>query len=488
MPDRERPNLVVVMSDQHNSQVLGCAGDPIIRTPHLDRLAAEGVRFAQTYAGSPLCVPSRATFLTGQGCSAIQVWSNSCTFASGIPTFAHALAIAGYDTVLSGRMHFKGPDQRHGFTARVMGDVSGPTDGYPPTILGDLLWPAQGQGQRSLELAGPGRTGFQVYDQTVIDAAAHFVRERAENGSERPFCLVVGLIQPHAPYIAPRPLYDEYVDRVVLPPVPAGARATQHPAVRKWRQDKGYDRATPDQQRAVRAGYYGMVTMVDEAMGQIIAALDETGLRERTAVFYTSDHGDMLGELGLWHKSTLYEGSVGVPLIASWPERFASGTTVRNPVSLIDLAPTFAALGGAPALPHTTGRVLTPLLAGQGPPAGWRPEVYAESMHVSGFPPSRMIRRGPWKLVRYHGYDAPVLFNLDDDPQELHDRAADPSCADVRDELDDLVRAGWSGAAVERAVARHQTDRNVLDDWATALHPAAPDLWHAPPGSNSFPE
>ena len=351
MPEQERPNLVVVMSDQHNPRVLGCAGDPIIRTPHLDRLAAQGVRFAQTYAGSPLCVPSRATFLTGQGCSAIQVWSNSCTFASGIPTFAHALAIAGYDTVLSGRMHFKGPDQRHGFTERVMGDVSGPTDGYPHRTLGDIPYSSQGQSRSSLEFVGPGRTGFQTYDRDVAAAAARFVRDRAAQGSDRPFCLVVGLILPHAPYIAPRPLYDEYVDRVVLPPVPAGARAAQHPAVRMWRQDKGFDEATPDQQRAARAGYYGMVTMVDEAIGQIVAALDETGLRERTAVFYTSDHGDMLGELGLWHKSTLYEGSVGVPLIASWPERFASGTTVNDPVSLIDLAPTFAALGGGPPCP-----------------------------------------------------------------------------------------------------------------------------------------
>ena len=489
MPDRDRPNMVVVMSDQHSPQVLGCAGDPVIRTPHLDQLAAEGVRFANTYAGSPLCVPSRATFLTGQGCSAIQVWSNSCTFASDIPTFAHALTIAGYDTVLSGRMHFKGPDQRHGFTQRVMGDVSGPTDGYPiSTTLGDTLWTAQGQGERSLVEAGPGRTGFQVYDRTVTEAAVRFLRERAERGSERPFCLVVGLIQPHAPYVAPRALYEEYRDQVILPPIPPGAREAQHPAVRRWRQGRGFDGATADQQRAVRAGYYGMVTMVDEFIGQIVGALDETGQRQQTAFFYTSDHGDMLGELGLWHKSTLYEGSAGVPLIASWPERFAGGATVTEPVSLIDIAPTLTELGGSPALPHTTGRVLTPLLEGQGPPPEWRPEVYVESMHVAGFPPSRMIRRGPWKLIRYHGYETPVLFNLDEDPQELRDRAADPTCAAVRDELDALVTTGWSGEEVERAVARHQSDRNLLDEWASTLHPKQPDLWRPPPGSNVFPD
>src|SRR5262245_11839824 len=135
-----RPNFVVMMSDQHSARVLGGAGDPIIQTPNLDRLAAQGVRFASTYVGSPLCVPSRATFLTGQSCSAIGVWSNSCTLPSHIPTFAHALAAAGYDTVLCGRMHFKGPDQRHGFTHRVMGDVTGPSDGHPIELLGDIPW------------------------------------------------------------------------------------------------------------------------------------------------------------------------------------------------------------------------------------------------------------------------------------------------------------------------------------------------------------
>ena len=256
-----------------------------------------------------------------------------------------------------------------------------------------------------------------------------------------------------------------------------------------WRQDKGFDEATPDQQRAARAGYYGMVTMVDEAIGQIVAALDETGLRERTAVFYTSDHGDMLGELGLWHKSTLYEGSVGVPLIASWPERFASGTTVNDPVSLIDLAPTFASLGGGPApTPHhrtgahsvaggarTTGRVAAGRLRGEHArlrlPA--QPDDPARPVEARALPRvcgSRAVQPGR-RPARATRPGRPI-----------------PSCVAVRDELDALVRAGWSGAAVERAVARHQTDRNVLDAWAAALHPAAPDLWHAPPGSNSFPE
>src|SRR5262245_35184181 len=132
----ERPNLVVMMSDQHTRAVLGCAGDGVVRTPHLDGLARGGVRFAAAYAGPPLCIPSRATFLTGQQCSAIGVWSNACTLASDVPTFAHTLAAAGYETVLCGRMHFKGPDQRHGFARRIAGDVSGPADGRPVELLG----------------------------------------------------------------------------------------------------------------------------------------------------------------------------------------------------------------------------------------------------------------------------------------------------------------------------------------------------------------
>jgi choline-sulfatase len=481
-----RPNVVVMMADQHSPSVLGCAGAPV-RTPNLDRLAAGGVRFTSAYAGSPLCVPSRATFMTGQQCSEIGVWSNSCTFGSDIPTFAHSLATAGYDTVLCGRMHFKGADQRHGFTARIHGDVTGPADGQPQTLLGATPWASQGQGRDGVAIAGPGRTGFQAFDTGVTEAAARFIDERGA-GSARPFCLVVGWVLPHNPYIAPAPLFEEYLDRVRVPVVRAGCWEAQHPAVQRWRGSRGTDEVSADEARVALAAYYGLVTRVDEQVGKIMAALERTTLKQETAVFYTSDHGDMLGEQGLWQKSYLYEASVGVPLIASRPGQFAAGAVIETPVSLVDMAPTLIDLGGGPELPHTSGRVLTPALRGQPLPSNMHPEVYAESMHVAGFPPARMVRRGPWKLVQYHGYEQPQLFNLVDDPDELHDLGGDPGVAVVREELSALVLNGWSGEAVERAVARRVDDALLLGAWAQAVRPVQADLWKAPEGSNVFPE
>jgi choline-sulfatase len=285
------PNIVILMSDQHSPRVLGSASDPVARTPHLDRLAARGVRFATCYAGSPLCVPSRATFLTGQGCSAIGVWSNFCTMPSDVPTFAHALAAAGYDTVLCGRMHFRGPDQRHGFMQRimgeVMGDVTGPNDGRAVEILGHIPWASQGQGRSAVTIAGPGCTGFRAFDAAVTVAAVRSIRERAARpgaGDDRPFCLGLGWISPQNPYIAPKPLFDYFYDRVRAPAVPTRVREAHHPAVRRWRDARGSDDVSPDQARTALAGYYGLVALIDEQVGQIVAARDETGQREQTAI------------------------------------------------------------------------------------------------------------------------------------------------------------------------------------------------------------
>jgi len=481
MVEARRPNLLILLSDQHNPHVLGCAGDRVVSTPHLDRLAAEGVRCTSAYCGSPLCVPSRSTFLTGQSCTALQVWTLGDVLPSDIPTFAHALSAAGYDTVLCGRMHFAGPDQRHGFSERIIGDVTGALlTGLPPNL--------NGQSYESTATAGPGRTGYQAYDAAVTATAMHWLRERAAARTAQPFCLVVGTVLPHNPYIAPRAVYDAYIDQVETPTVPPNYLDTLHPAVRDWRQARRVDDLTPEQTRAARAAYYGLVGMVDSQVGEILAALDETGLRQDSVVCYTSDHGDMAGELGMWWKSTLYEGAAGVPLILSWPGHFPAGLVLHQPVSLIDLAPTLIDLGGGTALPATSGRVLTPLLRGEQPPAGWRPEVYAEIVPALGPGPARMVRRGAWKLVHHHGYATPQLFQVEDDPQELHDLAGAPACQDQQDELLALATADWDGGAIMATLEHRQALRPAPNPAARSLTLRSSEYWAPPPGCNVFPE
>jgi choline-sulfatase len=527
----QRPNFVVIMSDQHSPHVLGCAGDGVVRTPNLDRLAARGVRFSSAYCAFPLCVPSRTVFMTGQPPGATTVWSNGCVLPSDTPTFAHALGAAGYETVLCGRMHFNGPDQHHGFERRLVGDLSRGYAGAPSTNLGHIPSVTTSQVAEAVEISGAGHTAYEGFDAVVTAAAVDFLRQRArplpgrgtgpapprpgraasdaagetEAGAAaaarggRPFCLVVGLVLPHNPYICAPDLLASYLPHVGVPPVPDGYLDGLHPAMRRWREQRGVGRLAPAAVRRARAAYYGLTTVLDQNVGRILDALAAAGLAEETVVVYTSDHGDMAGELGMWWKSSMYEGSVGVPLIWSWPGRratgdggrdgFPPGRTVRALASLIDVAPTLADLAGAPALPHATGRSLAPWLRGEAP-AG-RPaasdEVFAEMNPAMGVPALRMIRRGPWKLVHFDGFDAPQLFNLDDDPQELHDRGSDPALAGPRADLRARALDGWSAAVMEATLARRARDRGVLTAWYRAVRPPDPALWTADPAENVIP-
>ena len=484
MPDR--PNLLVIVSDQHNPHVLGCAGDRVVRTPNLDALAARGVRFASNYCNAPLCVPSRMSFMTGQQCSQIEVWTNGCYLGSDVPTFAHALGAAGYETVLCGRMHFVGPDQRHGFQSRPIGDVLGSFPGgtYMPD-LGSIPLSTTGQSYEATAVSGPGRTAYQAYDEDVTRTCCEWLAERSRSADDAPWCVVVGYVLPHCPYICPKPLYDYYHDRVDVPTVPAGYVDGLHPAVRAWREQRGVDRLTVEQARGARAAYYGLVEYHDRLVGRVLESLAATRFGPTTAVVCMSDHGDMAGEHGMWWKTNMYEGSVGVPMIWSWPGAFAQGREVSAVTSLVDLAPTLTELGGAQALPDAAGHSLVGFLrADEGTVPDWPDTAYSEI--ISGRP-VRMVRRGPWKLNHYHGYDRPQLLNLADDPGEFVDRADDASCAPVRDELQALALADWDPEWVEQTIARRRTDHELLSRWASADPPADPDYWSAPPGANVFP-
>ena len=218
---RKRPNLLVIMTDQHNAGVMGCAGDPVVRTPNLDALAARGVRFSRAYCANPLCVPSRMTFLTSRHSSEVGVWVNSNVLRSDIPTFAHSLSAAGYETVLCGRMHFSCADHRHGFDKHLVGDVSAQWPGTASTDLGDIPPASTSQTRPCLDTVGPGRTSYQAFDRAVTDGAVDFLKRRAASDEGRPFCLVVGYVLPHCPFICPKDLFEEYCAKVNVPRVAA---------------------------------------------------------------------------------------------------------------------------------------------------------------------------------------------------------------------------------------------------------------------------
>jgi choline-sulfatase len=481
----DQPNILLVMSDQHNRRVMGCAGDDVIRTPNLDRLAQNGVRFTSCYTPSPLCLPARMSFLTSRYPSDQRVWTNSCILDSNIPTFAHQLSLAGYETVLTGRMHFVGHDQHHGFEKRQVGSLTAQFPGGPGPDLGEIPLDSTGQSRLAVEVSGRGRTAYQVYDQQVTDEAIRFMNERDDR---RPFAMVVGYILPHCPFISRVDLYDQYIDKVGVPEVPEGHFESVHPFVQQSRQHRGITDLKDTEIRSARAGYYGIVSMLDENVGRIMDALEKSGLDRNTIVIYASDHGEMAGDHGMWWKSSFYEGSAGVPLIVSCPGRFGQGRTVDRVTSLVDIGPTLLDLAGARPLPRSRGTSLRDFLQGDSDQVpGWPDETFSEHCPNRGDRASCMIRSGPWKLNHFHGYETVQLFNIEDDPDEWHDLGQDPAHADIRDELRGRLLARWDGDAVERECERLCRDVEILDDWGRTVQPGSPGLWRAPPGSNVFP-
>ena len=483
----KRPHLLVIMSDQHNRHVIGCAGHRIAQTPRLDGLAAEGVHFPAMYCSAPLCVPSRMGFMTGQHPSSIEVWTNGCLMAPDVPTFAHALSLAGYETVLCGRMHFVGRDQHRGFEHRLVGDVSGAMRRKGHLFEEKIPQAACGQTVNGIgpDAVGPGRSTYLAYDEAVTRRAVELLGERDRKGADRPLALVVGLLSPHNPFVCPKPLFERYMDQVAAPEAGEGCPASLHPAVAELRQVRGMNEIAPEMHRRARAAYYGLVTCLDRFVGQILDALRATAFGRDTAVAYTSDHGEMAGEHGMWWKENFYEGACGVPLVWSWPGHFRKGATVEAPVSLLDVAPTLLSLAGADPLPSTDGRSLEPLLLPGGDASKWPGEVFAET--YARHPqqrPARMIRRGRWKLNVYAGHDRPQLFDLAADPGERRDLGAEPACAAVRDELLARVRQGWHPDRIERTVA----GRQLVRAWRRTVKVGASEVWTMPRGCNVFPE
>ncbi len=484
-----KPNFLIIMADQQSPHVLGCAGDRVIRTPYLDRLAAGGTRFAANYCGSPLCVPSRMTFLTSQRCSDIAVWTNSCILDSEIPTFPGALAAAGYETVLAGRMHFDGPDQRHGFVRRTIGDVNQQRviGGGKIPLLGSIPRQSTGQSRVAVETAGWGRTSYMAYDVAVTESACRFLSDWDRQAGGKPLALVVGYVLPHCPYICPPDLFNYYYPLVNVPKLPGNYFDRLHPAVRADRQRRGFDELASEQMRIARAAYYGLVEYHDRLCGRVLDALRRTSFADNTVVVYVSDHGDMAGEHRFWTKSVCYEASVGVPMIWSWPGRFHAGNTVNRVTSLLDVGPTLLDLAGATPMKNVSGRSLRGFLSGDGNVPGWPDDAFTECCGSPAGYPGRMLREGPWKIIRYHGYDEPQLFNLAEDPGEMADRRNDPACAAVRERLLKRVSEGWDGARVVNAVAQTKERRKAAFEKARAHATSTPDYWDMPQDANLFP-
>lgn len=475
------PNILFLLSDQHNALVAGYAGDPYVRTPNLDRLAVRGTVLSNGYCASPLCVPSRMALLSGRYPDATGVFSNNQSLPSDVPTVAHALTLAGYETALCGRMHFVGPDQRHGYTRRPIGDFTATYLGRENPNCGQVWSGTTGQHRRVIEKSGPGLSGVMAYDEAVTAAALAYLRGPPQ---DQPWFLTVGWYGPHCTYCCPRPLFDYYMDILPPPDCPEDFAATCHPAVRNWMDKRDVLSVDPEAVRRARAAYYGLVELTDRHLGRLLESLDQTGQTGNTLVCYTSDHGDCIGHNGLWWKSNFYEGSARVPCVFAHPGTVRAGDTIDAPTSLLDLAPTFIAAAGADPLPRPDGMALNAQLAGTPAPADRA--VLSMLGDRKGDSPSAMIRQGSWKLVDHAVYETPQLFNLETDPTEQQDLGTDPGHAAVRDALRQQLRERWDPAAVSQTLQHACEDTNFVGRWTRQVQPDdTGEFWICPPGSNT---
>ena len=471
-----RLNILLIMADQLNPTALPVHGGPA-KTPNIAALAAGGVVFDAAYCASPLCAPSRAAFMTGRLPSATGVYDNAADFAADLPTFAHYLRRAGYRTVLSGKMHFCGPDQLHGFEERLTTDIYPADYGWTPDWEHPERRPSWYHNMSSVTDAGTCvRTNQLDFDDEVVFAAERSLYAAVRSNDARPFCLTVSLTHPHDPFAIPRRYFDLYDDAEA-----GGPRLTEparDPHSLRLRHVCDMDQTPLDPARvtAARRAYLGAISYVDEKIGRLMAVLEETGLADDTLVVVTSDHGEMLGERGLWYKMSFFEGSARVPLIVHAPKRFAA-RRVAAAVSLLDILPTFAEIAaeGGPvdyAAP-VDGRSLVPHLAG----TGGHDEAIGEYLAEGAVAPMLMIRRGSLKFV-HSPVDPDQLYDLAADPDELVNRAADPAMAGVVAELRREIAARWDLAAVDAAVRASQRRRRLV---GAALGLGRPHAWDFQP-------
>ncbi len=423
-----KPNLLVIMSDEHQARAMGCADHPFVRTPNLDALAARGLRFTDASTPSPICVPARASFATGKFVHQTRLWDNAMPYDGSIAGWGHALQAAGVPVESIGKLHYRDVADPSGFDAE-----------HLPMMVVDgvgMVWASirredeRVTGKRRMlgEYIGPGNSKYTEYDDAVVRRTHQWFHDRAESGDRRPWCLFVGLVAPHFPLVVPQEYFDLYpLEELPEPKLHPSTGYIRHPWVERQNamMDSEGRFADPQERLRAMAAYFGLCSWLDHSVGRILGSLESAGYDETTTVIYTSDHGDNAGARGLWGKSNLYQENVAVPLIMAGPD-IPSGVC-DTPVSLLDVSATIPAQYGLAFA--CEGRPLTKIAAG---PAEPDRRVFSEYHAAGAVSGAFMLRKGRWKYNHYIGFP-PELFDLNSDPEELVDLGLRPDHAEIRD-------------------------------------------------------
>lgn len=427
----DRPNILLIMSDEHRAAITGCYGNRIVRTPNLDELASQGIVFDNCYTNSPLCVPSRLSMTSGKYSSRVHVWGNSCWLPSNdYPSIARVIAAQGYESVLCGKMHFDAT-RNYGFTQIGPLDKAF-KDGREKRFSCDDATINQKEWQdREITFKAGDVSGIMNHDRAVRSAAVNFLSQR--RSSVKPFFLIAGFVAPHYPLTVPAEYLDHYRGRIAPPFLPLGHTEMQPLNYQQLRYKFGLVDLDPSSVIRGRECYYGFTEWLDQNIGEVLKALRSNAALENTVVVYSTDHGENMGEHGLWWKNCMYETATHIPLIISWPSRFQSGVRREQVCSLLDVVQTIVSLTGATPPADWNGNSLLPVIENSA--ADWKnfaiSEYYAHYIS-SGFV---MLRQGSYKYV-YHTKPCPEsppqreLYNLDRDPDEFINIASHPEQQD----------------------------------------------------------
>ncbi len=458
-----KPNILLLMVDQMTVRALSIYGNRVAKMPHLEKLAAASMLFENAYCAAPLCAPARFSLLTGKQSVKIDAFDNASEFTASTPTLAHYLRSNGYYTILCGKMHFIGPDQLHGFNKRVTTDVYPSSYAWVPHWDKGASYITSGVTCASILEAGPCIRSMQMdYDDEVEYRGTQMIYDLARTPHQHPFFLTVSFTHPHHPFTISHQYWERYnrneIDLPTIETIPF-EQLDYHSRGLYFAHGRHLHEITDEHVMNARHAYYGMLSYLDDKIGTLLDTLSKTGLADNTLVIFTSDHGEMLGERGMWHKHHFYEASARVPLTFRLPSQIPP-SRVPAPVSHIDVLPTILRMVGDSNRPDDLdGADLSPLFSG----AGVQHPVFADYLAIGPCVPCRMVRNGDFKYMYTHGHGE-QLFNLRSDPYELNDVSDDPAYETTKSALKRQLFESWDPHEVDQRVRISQRRRIAINN------------------------
>jgi|TARA_B110000046_G_C13017189_1_gene409341 choline-sulfatase len=459
-----KPNILFIMADQMAAPALPVYGNSIVRAPALDQLAAEGVVFDNCYCNLPMCGPSRASMHAGRLPFSMGMYDNASEFAASTPTFAHYLRGMGYRVELSGKMHFVGPDQHHGYEKRHTTEI------YPANFAWTVDW-SKGREYRPTNLtmapiieSGPCVRTLQMdYDDEVSYNGVQTIYDLARKPDDKPWALTVSFTHPHSPFVISEEFWDLYDHNDIdLPSVPPMELEEMDHLSRNLHYCQGRHEftVTDAHRKNARHGYYGMISYVDSKVAELRRALERSGMTDDTIIIFTADHGEMMGERGMWYKQHFFEWAARVPLIIHAPEKWKPARIQQN-VSLVDLMPTMLDMATGSIFDEYVepldGRSLVQALTGD---TSDMPDIAISEFAADGSTgPSRMVKKGPWKYMDLEGVDV-CLYNVLVDPKELDNLAG--TGLEIETELAAICHENWDRENLCNIIAQDQKRRLLV--------------------------